>query len=92
MKYSDKFARRFLRSYKRLHPNQLRAVHESLDQILQEPVIGQIKKGDLKELSVCKFLLLGQNFLIAYTINDLKKEITFESVGLHENFYHDPKR
>ena len=92
MKYSDKFARRFLRSYKRLHPNQLRAVHESLDQVRREPAIGELKKGDLKELFVYKFLLLGQNFLIAYTIDDLKNEITFEAVGLHENFYRDFKR
>lgn len=92
MKYSDKFARRFLRSYKRLHPNQLRAVHESLDQVLQEPAIGELKKGDLKELFVYKFLVLGENFLIAYTINDLEKEVTFEAVGPHENFYRDLKR
>jgi mRNA interferase RelE/StbE len=92
LKYSEKFARRFLRSYKRLHPNQLRAVHESLDQILRGPAIGEPKKEDLKELFVYKFLLIEENFLIAYTINDLTKEVTFEAVGPDENFYRDLKR
>ena len=92
MKYSEKFARRFLRSYKRLHPNQLRAVHESLDRVLLEPAIGEPKKGDLKELFVYKFPINGQDFLIAYTVNDLIREVTFEAVGPHENFYRDLKR
>ena len=92
MNYSEKFARRFLRSYKRLHPNQLRAVHEALDLILLEPAVGEAKKGDLTELFVYKFPVVQEDFLIAYTINNLIKEITFEAVGPHENFYRDLKR
>lgn len=92
MNYSEKFARRFLRSYKRFHPNQLRTIHKALDQILHEPTIGEPKKGDLTGLFVYKFPAAGQDFLIAYTINDLMKEVTFEAIGSHENFYRDLKR
>lgn len=92
MSYSEKFARRFLRSYKRFHPNQLRDVHQALDRILHEPTIGEPKKGDLTGLFVYKFPAVGQEFLIAYTLDDLKKEVTFEAAGPHENFYRDLKR
>lgn len=92
MSYSEKFARRFLRSYKRCHPNQLRDVHQALERILLEPTIGKPKKGVLAGLLVYKFSAVGQEFLIAYTLDDLKKEVTFEAAGPHENFYRDLKR
>lgn len=91
MSYSEKFARRFLRSYKRCHPNQLRDVHRALDRILQEPMIGAPKKGDLTGLFVYKFSVVGQEFLIAYTVDDVKQEVTFEAAGPHENFYRNLK-
>jgi len=90
--YSEIFSHRFLRSYKRLHPNQLRAIHEALEKILHEPTIGKPKKGDLAELLVYKFHVTGGEFLIAYTVNELVARVTFEAVGPYENFYRDLKR
>lgn len=91
MSYTEKFARRFLRTYKRCHPNQLRQIHNALDQILQEPTIGAPKKGDLTGLFVYKFSTGGQELLIAYTVDDVKREVAFEAMGPHENFYRDLK-
>ena len=92
MIYSEIFSHRFLRSYKRLHPNQLRAIHEALDKILYEPTIGNPKKGDLAELFVYKFQVARGEFLIAYTVSESVTLVTFEAVGPHENFYRDLKR
>lgn len=92
MSYLENFSHRFLRAYKRLHPNQLRAVHETLDQILHEPTIGKPKKGDLTGLFVYKFHAVDGEFLIAYTVNESMALVTFEAVGPHENFYRDLKR
>lgn len=63
-----------------------------LDRILEEPMIGTQKKGDLAGLLVYKFTAAAQEFLIAYTVDDLKQEVTFEAAGSHENFYRDLKR
>jgi len=92
LNYSEKFSRRFLRWYKRLHPNQLREIHQGLDRILRDPTIGKTKKGDLAGHFVYKFSVVGQEFLIVYTVDDLKLEVTFEAAGSHENFYRDLKR
>lgn len=87
MNYSESISHRFLRSYKRLHPNQLRTIHEALDKILHDPTIGKPKQGDLADLFVYKFHVARGEFLIGYTVNESVALVTFGAVGPHENFY-----
>ncbi len=56
------------------------------------PSIGVQKVGDLAGLMVHKFISGNQELLIAYTVNEERKEITLEALGPHENFYRDLKR
>ena len=62
------------------------------DEIASNPLIGEEKKVDIKGIRVHKFKLLDQQILLAYQVNEDKKEIIFVAVGGHEIFYRDLKR
>ena len=62
------------------------------DEIALNPYSGERKKGDLKEVFVKKFPLLGEEYLLSYKINEREREVIFLTVGGHENFYLDLKR
>lgn len=84
--------RRFSRQYKKLYDNTVTDVDAAVDQIQQNPNIGDSKKGDLAKLRVFKFHSNGQLYLLGYTLDEGIRLIYLESVGVHENFYRDLKR
>ncbi|NCV35571.1 MAG: type II toxin-antitoxin system RelE/ParE family toxin [Actinobacteria bacterium] len=67
MSWAIKQTRRFLRTYKRLHTNQLHEVNQAIEAVAANPLLGEPKKGDLKRLRVHKFKCLGQQLLLGYT-------------------------
>ena len=62
------------------------------DEIALNPYLSERKKGDLKEVFVKKFPLLGEEYLLAYKVNEREKEVIFLAIGGHENFYRDLKQ
>ena len=74
---------------KQTRPLQL-AVEDEIERIVEDPVIGESKLGDLQGTQVHKFKFQRQNFLIAYRVTE--PEIIFYTIGTHENFYRDLKR
>jgi len=50
---------------------------EAEDVIALNPLIGEEKAGDLKGIRVHKFKLFDQQILLAYQINEDKKEVVF---------------
>ena len=91
MSWAIKQTRRFLRTYKRLHTNQLLEVNQAIEAVAANPLLGEPKKGDLKRLRVHKFKCLGQQLLLGYTLETEVKLIYLEALGSHENFYRDAK-
>ena len=91
MSWEIRQTRRFLRRYKRLHPNQLPEVNDAIFAVSASPLLGVPKKGDLKHLRVFKFQCLGQQLLLGYSIENEVKLIYLEALGSHENFYRDSK-
>ena len=91
MSWAIKQTRRFLRTYKRLHSNQLHEVNQAIEAVAANPLLGEPKKGDLKRLSVHKFMCLGQQLLLGYTLETEVKLIYLEALGSHENFYRDAR-
>ena len=67
-------------------------VDAAVDQVVDNPDIGEKKKGDLATLWVHKFRSHGQLYLLGYTRDDVVRLVYLESVGPHENFYRDLKR
>ena len=67
-------------------------LNDTEDDIASNPLIGEEKKVDIKGIRVHKFKLLDQQILLAYQVNEDKKEVIFVAAGGYENFYRDLKR
>ncbi len=82
----------FNKVYKKLHKNQLDDVNNAINEIIENPMIGEQKKGDLSDIRVYKFKMINQLTLIAYSFEDKTITLTLIAIGSHENFYRDVKR
>jgi mRNA-degrading endonuclease YafQ of YafQ-DinJ toxin-antitoxin module len=80
----------FRRAYKRLKPNQKADVDEAVKLVVEDPTLGEAKKGDLAGVFVYKFQCVGNRFLLAYEYDPQARWLLL--VGTHENFYRDLKR
>lgn len=90
--YQQKAYPKYNRVKKKFPPFFRKRLTEAEDQIALNPLIGEEKSGDLKGIRVYKFKLFDQQILLAYQINEDKKEVVFIAVGGHENFYRDLKQ
>ena len=90
--YTAEAVRNFINTKKKL-PRTLRAeLDHQVDLICENPSIGTQKAGDLRRVLVHKFNLLGQQYLLAYSIDEGAMVVTFLAIGGHENFYRDLKK
>lgn len=84
--------RSFKNTVKKLHQNQKAALDKVVKQIIDDPSIGQLKKGDLADVKVYKFKILDQLTLLAYLHDANRNTIILLALGSHENFYNALKR
>ena len=82
----------FKKAFKRLSEGQKDLVDEEIGKIVDDPDIGERKKGDLSHLWVHKFKMDGQQVLLGYSWNERGLVITLMNVGPHENFYKEAKK
>jgi mRNA-degrading endonuclease RelE of RelBE toxin-antitoxin system len=79
----------FARTVKKFNKNEKEILDTEIRNILDNPLIGQEKKGDLKNIFVYKFKIKEKQYLLSYRISkDLLELIT---IGSHENYYRDLK-
>ncbi|MFS1564387.1 MAG: type II toxin-antitoxin system RelE/ParE family toxin [Candidatus Arsenophonus phytopathogenicus] len=84
--------RRFTKALSKL-PNQLLSlVEDEIQKILDNPEIGEQKRGDLSFLRVHKFQLNKQLTLLGYSWAEDKIELYLLNLGSHENFYQAQKQ
>lgn len=50
----------FIKQTKKLHANQKAELDAAVKKIMEDPSIGQLKKGDLSGIQVFKFKMVGQ--------------------------------
>ena len=79
--------RRFVKKQSR--PFQL-VIEDEVENILNDPDIGKVKKGDLSGFKVHKFNFKGQRYLIAYLSEN--NNIILYMIGSLEDFYLKLKR
>lgn len=60
-------------------------IDNQINIIIENPEIGEPKKGDLAGVRVIKFTFESQQLLISYEY--LFNELRLYSIGSHENFY-----
>ncbi len=91
MSFSAVQTRRYARQYKKLNDNVVADVDQAVDNISDNPLLGERKKGDLAQLRVVKFRSQGQLYLLGYTVDEQVRLVYLEAIGSHENFYRDLK-
>ncbi len=79
--------RKFVKKQSR--PFQL-VMEDEVENILNDPDIGEAKKGDLSGFKLHKFNFQGQQILIAYLSE--RNNIILYMIGGRESFYLKPKR
>jgi len=81
----------FQRTVKKLHHREKADLDQAVRVIASNPMIGEIKVGDLAGIRVYKFRLGNQMCLLAYRVVE-EDTVKLLMVGPHENFYRDLKR
>ncbi len=74
--------KKFTRQEKGILDSQIR-------KIIENPLIGEEKKGDLKGIFVLKFKIKTLQYLLSYRM--IQKDIELIMIGPHENYYKDLK-
>ena len=82
----------FKKAYKRLYENQLDAVNEAIETVMENPEVGTQKKGDLVKVRVYKFMILDQLYLLGYVYEEAENTLTLHAFGPHQNFYRDLRK
>lgn len=81
---------KFRQQYKKLHSNQKYYVDLAIKQIVENPMIGIQKRGDLSGVYIYKFDVIHQEMLLAYEWNEIERCLL--ALGVHENFYKNLKK
>jgi mRNA-degrading endonuclease YafQ of YafQ-DinJ toxin-antitoxin module len=82
----------FGKQAKKLHKNQKKDLDNAVDLIIDNPLIGEMKKGDLNAIQVYKFKMVNQLTLLAYQFDEDDYQLILLALGSHENFYRDLKK
>jgi hypothetical protein len=64
----------------------------AVKKLIENPLLGEQKKGDLIFLRVYKFKMLKQLTLLGYSYEDGTVTLELIALGSHENFYRDVKK
>ncbi|WP_394183627.1 type II toxin-antitoxin system RelE/ParE family toxin [Marinomonas posidonica] len=81
----------FKKAVKKLHKNQKADLDNAIKDLIEDPLLGQQKKGDLSFLRVYKFKMVKQPTLLGYSYEDGTVTLELMALGSHENFYRDMK-
>jgi hypothetical protein len=65
-------------------------IEDEVEAVIQNPLAGEGKKGDLTGFRIHKFSYQGQKYLLSYVIRT--EVIAFFTIGSHENFYREIKK
>ncbi len=82
----------FRKVFKKLSEPEKLQVEGEIDKIIDNPDIGEQKKGDLSYLWVHKFKMNCQLVLLGYSWIEEKLQLYLMNISSHENFYKDAKK
>ena len=82
----------FKKVVKKLNTRQKNALDIAVKALVEEPTLGERKKGNLAFLRVYKFKMSKQLTLLGYSFDDGTLTLELMALGTHENFYRDVKR
>jgi len=82
----------FEKTAKKLHSNAKQDLDNAINELIKNPLLGELKKGDLAGIRVYKFKMVHQLTLLAYVYDELEEKLLLHALGSHENFYRDLKK
>lgn len=82
----------FKKAAKKLKKNQKADLDDAVRSLLENPIIGEQKKGDLSFMRVYKFKMVKQLTLLGYSYEDGTIVLELLALGSHEDFYRDAKK
>lgn len=77
---------------KRLDKPVIKKLVSVLEEIAENPFLGEPLKGELSHLKKWKLIHFGVEYRIAYLIIEDRVEVRVLQVGTRENFYNELKR
>lgn len=82
-------SRSFEKSVKKISKQEKEILDQEVRKIVNEPLAGNEKRGDLRGVFIHKFKLKTNEYLVAYRF--IGEDLEFIMLGPHENYYHDIK-
>ena len=82
-------SRSFERKVKRFKDQEKEILDEQVKAIVENPSVGEEKKGDLQGVFVHKFKIKNSQYLLSYRFVGNNLELIM--IGPHENYYRDLK-
>lgn len=82
----------FKEAAKKLHKHQKADLDAAVKELIENPLLGEQKRGDLAFLRVYKFKMVKQLTLLGYSYEDGSVVLELLTFGSHENFYRDAKK
>ena len=82
----------FKKAVKKLHTNQKKELDKAVKTLMDAPLLGEQKKGDLSFLRVYKLKMVKQVTLLGYSYENDSVILELIAIGSHENFYRDVKQ
>ena len=82
-------SRSFEKKAKKFRKQDKRILDDQIQRILDNPAIGQEKKGDLRGVFIYKIKIQNINYLLSYRLVGDALELIM--IGPHENYYRDLK-
>ena len=82
----------FEKTVKKLHENAKKDLDSAIEKLVENPLCGEMKRGDLVGIRVYKFKMVNQLTLLAYRFDSDTIVLTLLMLGSHENFYRDLKK
>ncbi len=79
----------FLKKKKKQFPAFQQEIDTHIRKLLENPLLGEPKKGALKGVRVLKFKYRKQLFLLSYEPDFRKKLLYLYTFGSHERFYEE---
>ena len=84
-----KQSRSFERKVKRFKKQEKKILDKEVRKILNNPTIGQEKKGELRGVFIHKFKIHTLQYLLSYRF--IGDDLELIMIGPHENYYRDLK-
>ena len=82
----------FKKAIKKLHKNSKKDLDKAVHKLVDDPLLGEQKKGDLSYMRVYKFKMSKQLALLGYRYEEGTVVLELLALGSHENFYRDVKK